>query len=63
MSAVFKLLGILVGLYTVYAVSKGEVFAKSGAWGRTISRDDAPGDFWTVIVIYGGLAVALVTVF
>ena len=63
MSAVFKLLGILVGLYTVYAVSKGEVFAKSGVWGRTILREDTPGHFWTVIVFYGGLAVALVTVF
>ncbi len=63
MSAMFKLLGILVGLYTAYAVSKGEVFARSGVWGRTISRDDAPGYFWTVIVIYGGLAVALVAVF
>ena len=63
MNAMFKLLGILVGLYTAYAVSKGEVFAKLGIWGRTISREDTPGYFWTVIVIYGGLAVALVTVF
>lgn len=63
MSAVFKLLGILVGIYTIYAVSKGEVFAKSGPWGRTVSREDSPEYFWTVVVIYGGLALALVTVF
>ena len=63
MSALFKLLGILVGIYTVYAVSRGEVFAKSGVWGRAVSREDSPEYFWTVIVIYGALAVALVTIF
>ncbi|MDQ2702029.1 MAG: hypothetical protein M3Y70_04275 [Pseudomonadota bacterium] len=59
----FKLLGIVVGLYTLYAVAKGEVFAKSGPSRRTVSRGDSPEYFWTVIVIYAGLAVALVTVF
>jgi hypothetical protein len=59
----FKVLGILVGLYTLYAAMNGKVYAKSGAWGRTVSRVDSPEYFWVVIAIYAGLSVALITVF
>lgn len=59
----FKMLGFLVGLYTLYAAINGEVYAKAGAWGRTVSRVDAPAYFWVVIAIYAALSVALVTVF
>ena len=59
----FKVLGIVVALYTAYAVINGEVYAKSGPWGRTVSRVDSPRYFWTVIVIYAGLSAALLTVF
>lgn len=59
----FKALGILVALYTVHAAIKGEVYAKSGAWGRTVSRADSPEYFWVVIAIYAGLALALMFVF
>lgn len=30
----FKALGLLVALYTLYSVVKGEVYAKSGVWGK-----------------------------
>lgn len=59
----FKVLGILVGLYTLYAAMNGKVYAKSGAWGRTVSRVDSPEYFWVVIAIYAGLSVALITIF
>ncbi len=59
----FKVLGFLVGLYTLYAAVTGEVHAKSGAWGRTVSRAESPEYFWVVIAIYAGLALALITVF
>ncbi|MCC6610662.1 MAG: hypothetical protein IT515_13440 [Burkholderiales bacterium] len=59
----FKVLGFLVGLYTLYAAVTGEVNAKSGAWGRTVSRAESPEYFWVVIAIYAGLALALITVF
>ena len=58
-----KLPGVLVGLYAAYAVVKGEVHAKSGVWGRSISRAQSPEYFWIVIVAYFGLAIALLTVF
>ena len=59
----FKMLGILVGLYTLYAAMNGKVYAKSGAWGRTVSRVDSQEYFWVVIAIYAGLSVALIAIF
>lgn len=59
----FKILGGVVALYTAYAAVKGEVYAKSGAWGRTVSRARSPEYFWVVIVIYACLSVALMVVF
>lgn len=59
----FKTLGALVALYTIYAATKGEVYAKSGAWGRTVTRADSPEYFWVVIAIYATLSLALIFVF
>ncbi len=59
----FKTLGILLACYVVYAAVRGEVFAKSGPWGRTVSRSESPKYFWAVIEIYAGLGLALLTVF
>lgn len=63
MGALFKGLGIMLAIYTIYAISQGEVYAKSGAWGKTISQTDSPHYFWVVITIYGVLSVALLTIF
>jgi hypothetical protein len=60
---VFKALGIVVALYAVYAAIKGVVYAKSGVWGRTVSRADSPEYFWVIIAIYACLSVALMVVF
>ncbi len=59
----FKLLGALLALYTLFAAAQGEVYAKSGVWGRTITRLDSPRYFWVVIGIYAALSVALLTIF
>lgn len=59
----FKMLGAVVALYTVFAACKGEVYAKHRAWGRTVSRADSPQYFWVVIAIYAGLSAALIMVF
>jgi hypothetical protein len=63
MDSLFKGLGILLAIYTIYATSQGEVYAKSGAWGKTISRTDTPQYFWVVITIYALLSLALLTIF
>lgn len=59
----FKVLGIAIALYTAYAAATGAVFAKSGPRGRIVTRVATPRYFWTVIAIYAGLGVALLTVF
>ena len=59
----FKGLGILVALYSIYSISRGEVFAKSGASGKTVSRSDSPKYFWAVILVYVSLSIALLTIF
>lgn len=59
----FKGLGILVAVYTLYAISQGEAFAKSGAWGNTISRANSPKCFWMLIAVYALMSVALIKVF
>lgn len=59
----FKALGILLVAYTAFAVVRGEVYAKAGAGGRAVRRADSAAYFWTVVGVYGALAVALLTVF
>lgn len=59
----FKMLGALLGLYTLYAAVTGVVYAKSGVWGKTVSRTESPRYFWVVLAIYGCLALALLAVF
>jgi hypothetical protein len=60
---VFKGLGLLVAFYAIFAAFSGEVYAKAGAAGRTVSRSDSPEYFWVVIAIYAALSVALLVVF
>lgn len=63
MDNLFKLLGVLLAAYTLLAVSKGEVYIKSGVWGRSIERTQEPARFWTSIAIYALLSLALLFVF
>jgi hypothetical protein len=60
---VFKILGILVALYVVYALAAGQVYAKRGPWGATSKRSDDPFNYWAAVAVYTGLSAALVFVF
>jgi hypothetical protein len=59
----FKVLGVLLAGYTIYAAVRGEVYAKAGPGARRVARNESAGYFWVVIVIYSGLSLALLTVF
>lgn len=59
----FKLIGALVLLYVGYSLCAGRTFAKRGAWGRELRRDEHPVGYWSTIAVYALLAVALFTVF
>lgn len=63
MNALFKLLGILLIGYIAVSLHTGSIFAKSGPWGRTYHRDEEPRAFWTTVVVYCLLAVALLIYF
>jgi hypothetical protein len=59
----FKLVGVIVALYVVYALSVGEVFAKRGVWGAISRRAEQPFQYWSTIVAYTVLSVALFFIF
>jgi len=59
----FIALGILVALYVAHAAATGRVYARSGPWGRLVTRADSPEYFWIVLTIYAALSVALLTIF
>jgi len=63
MHAIFKALGFLLLVYTVIAIARGQVYAKSGVWGRVFDRAESPREFWSVIVVYLLLSASLVFVF
>ena len=53
----FKVIGVLIFLYTFYCLFTGEVYAKDKASGRTVYKSEEPGYYWTIIVIYMVLSV------
>ena len=61
----FKVLGLVVAAYTFWAAFDGKVYAKCGGLRqvRIVAKEDEPRYFWVVIAIYGGLSVALMTIF
>jgi uncharacterized protein with PQ loop repeat len=59
----FRILGVGVLIYVVYAIALGRVYIKAGWRGRTVLRADSPESFWVYVAIYGALGVALMTVF
>ncbi|MCC6194056.1 MAG: hypothetical protein IT518_06250 [Burkholderiales bacterium] len=63
MKPFFQTLGVLLAIYVIYAIASGTVYAKDKWSGRAWRRDETPGRYWTVIVIYAGLSLALYFVF
>lgn len=59
----YKLLGVVLMIYTVFSMFQGEIYAKSGVWGNVVERTKHPVYFWTVVLIYLALSLALLTVF
>lgn len=63
MHVLFKLLGVLLICYVIQALVTGSVYAKSGPWGRTFHRDEQAWSYWSAVVCYSLLSVALLFVF
>lgn len=63
MKPVFQALGILLAIYVIYALANGTVYAKHRWSYKAFRRDESPGTYWPIIVIYAGLSLALYFVF
>lgn len=63
MSSVFDILGVCLACYTAYAAWSGSVSVRHRVWMKTLVRDETPGSFWSAIVIYAVLSVALIFYF
>ena len=59
----FIFLGTLVGVYTAYSACTGSVYARRGAWGAMVQREESPFQFWSVIVCYALLSIAMIVIF
>ena len=59
MTALFRLLGVLLAGYIVVALHKGAVYARSGGWGRSFTRAEEPLRYWSAMAAYALLALAL----
>ncbi len=63
MSIVFKLLGAVLLIYTIHSFLRGEIYARSFAWGKVVYKKDDPKYFMTVIAVYAVLSIVLMTLF
>jgi hypothetical protein len=63
MDGLFRLLGAAAGLYVLFALSTGAIYAKSGMWGRTLRRVEDTTGYWSAIGAYVVLAVLLLFIF
>ena len=59
----FRILGALIVCYVSYTLAAGEVYARYGAWGQTVRRDEEPFKYWSGVISYSVLALLLFFVF
>ena len=59
----FKILGALLLCYVAYGLNTGQIYGKYRFWGRTFQRDETPWLYWSAIVVYSLLGVALIFFF
>ncbi len=63
MSLIFKVPGVLLALYVGHALVRGAVYARTGIWGRSFRRDGEPWSYWSAIMAYSLLSLALMFIF
>jgi hypothetical protein len=63
MRSVFRPLGVVISRYVAYALARGEIYARSGIWGKAFRRDENEFGYCSAVISYGLLASALVFLF
>jgi hypothetical protein len=59
----FRILGVALACYLVFALVRGHVYARSGAWGRDFERAGNPCGYWSAMASYALLSAALMFIF
>jgi hypothetical protein len=63
MHGLFRILGLILALYVVRSYVLGQVYARSGAWGREFARSTDPWGYWSAICSYSLLSLGLLFLF
>jgi hypothetical protein len=63
MHGLFRILGVGVAFYVAVALRSGHVYARSGLWGRDFERGGDGWRYWSAIVSYSLLSIALIFIF
>jgi hypothetical protein len=63
MHGLFRILGVAVAFYVAVALRSGHVYARSGPWGRDFERGSDGWRYWSAIVTYSLLGIALIFIF
>lgn len=53
----FRFIGVCLLLYVAWSLPRGEVTGKDRWTRKTVSRDEAPGAYWRMIVVYSLLGL------
>lgn len=59
----FTLLGAMLIVYVIYAVTCGVVYARSGVWGKRVDKEESPDEFWRAVAIYTVIGILLLIFF
>jgi hypothetical protein len=59
----FKILAVLLACYVARCLVTGDVYGRSGAWGRSWNRNREPFGFWGAVGSYCVLALAMFFIF
>jgi hypothetical protein len=59
----FKLLGTLLSFYVVSGFVNGKIYGRYRAGGRMFYREVDPWLYWSTLVVYSLLAIALILFF
>lgn len=59
----FRVLGVGLACYIVVALLRGQVYARSGPWGREFARATDAWGYWSAVLCYSLLSAALMFVF
>ena len=56
----FKILEVVLAVYVARCIVTGDVYGRSGLWGRSWRRDEDALGYWSAVGAYGALVLMLI---